>query len=133
MHYCNNTSLPPTDASVSEFQKQILCPTLYFFVPPFNTCLFLFFFASLCNFWAALLYKHKKLLHFVTILLRFVITCRINLGMSLYIFDGLAIFPTESSHGEDDQRILHLWSLSLEKTQITSESLISVYRYKCFI
>ena len=80
------------------------------------------FFPSLCNLQAtplcnytAPLCNHKKLLHFVIIFPHFVIICKINLGIFLYIFDSLAIFPRKSNHGEDDRHILNFRSLTVEK------------------
>ena len=87
------------------------------FVIPASLCNF---FASFCNFWAAPLCNyatplcnHKKLPHFVII-------GRINLGMFLYIFDNLAIFPRKFNHGQDDRRILNFRSLTVEKSASNS-------------
>ena len=105
---CNFLSLPLIPASFSIFLPHFVIFELSYFV---NT----------------------KPVHFVIILFCFIIICRINLGMFLHIFDNLAIFPRKFSHGEGDRRVLHFRSLAVEKTQITFESLISVYQYKYFI
>ena len=113
---------------------KFFCPYLKY-LPYFVT-----FFTSICNFQAAprCIYiapfcNHKDLPLFVIILPCFVTICRINLGMSLYDFDMLLIFPRKSNRGEDDQHILNFWSLAVEKTQTTSELFMFLYQCNYFI
>ena len=109
-----------------KFQVVLVIPYFVIFAPLCS------FFASLCNLQAsplcnytAPLCNHKKLPHFVII-------CKINLGIFLYIFDSLAIFPRKSNHGEDDRHILNFRSLTVEKTQMPCGLLTFFYRHKYF-